>query len=110
MTKITKSLFKKACTDFLNRQKVIVQHEDKLKSMKRNQKENIDLIKKYMEENDHKDLEVGGYQFKREEVERCSITQKNLEEFLEAEMDKYRATYTKSVEKFKMKRPKRKKV
>ena len=112
MTKITRKAFKKTCSMFLNSQKVIVEHEETLKSLKSDQKETINTIKQYMEENKHLDLEIGGYQFKREEVEKCSFTEKNLEEFLEDGniLDNYRATYTKSIEKFKMKRPKRSKV
>jgi hypothetical protein len=108
MTKITRKDFKKTCSEFLNKQKVIVDHEKKLKLLKKDQKESVDTIKQYMEENKQTNLEIGGYQFRREEVERCSFTKKNVEEFLEDSVEEYRATYTTSVEKFRMKRPKNK--
>ena len=110
MTKINRKAFKKTCSEFLQGQKVIVEQEQKLKLLKKDQKENIDTIKQYMEENKHNELEIGGYLFQKEEVEKCSFTEKNLEEFLEDGniLDDYRATYTKSVQKFRMKRPKNK--
>jgi hypothetical protein len=110
MTKINRKAFKKTCSGFLNSQKVIIEQEQKLKSLKTLQRDNINTIKQYMEENKHTELEIGGYLFQKEEVEKCSFTEKNLEEFLEDGniLDDYRATYTKSVEKFRMKRPKSK--
>jgi hypothetical protein len=110
MPKINRKAFKKTCSEFLNGQKVIIEEEQKLKSLKTLQKDNINTIKQYMEENKHTELEIGGYLFQKEEVEKCSFTEKNLEEFLEDGniLDNYRATYTKSVEKFRMKRPKNK--
>ena len=54
-------------------------------------------------------LDVGGYEFSREEVTKCSFTEKNLEEFLEDSsiLESYREAYAESKERFKLQKPKR---
>ncbi len=112
MSKISKFVYKKACDDFLGLQPEILEQQAKLKQLRKEQKANIDVVKQYMVENDMAYLDVGGYEFSREEVQRCSFTEKNLEEFLEDSsiLESYRETYTESGEKFKMNRPKRRRL
>lgn len=109
MSKISKFVYKKACDDFLGLQPEILEQQAKLKQLRKEQKANTDVIKQYMVENDQMHLDVGGYEFSREEVQRCSFTEKNLEEFLEDSsiLENYREAYTESGEKFKMNKPKR---
>ena len=111
MSQVSEMIYKKACDDFLALQPSILEQQTKLKELKKEQKANIGVIKQYMVDNDIKEVDVGGYEFSREEVERCSFTEKNLQEFLEDSsiLDNYRETYTESGEKFKMNRPKRRK-
>jgi len=111
MSQVSEMIYKKACDDFLALQPSILEQQNKLKELKKEQKANIGVIKQYMVDNDIKEVDVGGYEFSREEVERCSFTEKNLQEFLEDSsiLDNYRETYTQSGEKFKMNRPKRRK-
>jgi len=108
---ISSFVYKKACDDFLGLQPEILEAQAKLKQLRKEQKANVDVIKQHMVENDVKNLDVGGYEFAREEVSRCSFTEKNLEEFLEDPtiLDNFRETYTESGEKFKMNKPKRNK-
>lgn len=109
--KISNFVYKKACDDFLGLQPEILEAQAKLKQLRKEQKANTDVIKQHMMENDVMQLDVGGYEFTREEVSRCSFTEKNLEEFLEDPtiLDTFRETYTESGEKFKMNKPKRNK-
>jgi hypothetical protein len=109
MSKVSKFVYKKACDDFLGLQPEILEQHAKLKQLRKEQKANTGVIKQYMVENDAMHLDVGGYEFSREEVQRCSFTEKNLEEFLEDSsiLEDYRETYTESGEKFKMNKPKR---
>jgi len=109
MSKISKFVYKKACDDFLGLQPEILEQQAKLKQLRKEQKANMDVIKQYMLEHDVMNLDVGGYEFSREEVQRCSFTEKNLEEFIEDQsiLESYREAYTESSEKFKMSKPKR---
>lgn len=109
MSKISKFVYKKACDDFLGLQPEILEQQAKLKQLKKEQKANTGVVKQYMVENDIMHLDVGGYEFSREEVQRCSFTEKNLEDFLEDStiLESYREAYTESGEKFKMNKPKR---
>jgi len=108
-SKVSKFVYKKACDDFLGLQPEILEQQAKLKQLRKEQKANVDVIKQYMQEENMTHLDVGGYEFSIEEVQRCSFTEKNLEEFLEDSsiLENYRETYTESGEKFKMNRPKR---
>lgn len=106
---VSSFVYQKACDDFLALQPEILEAQTKLKQLRKEQKANIDVIKQHMVENDVTQLDVGGYEFSREEVSKCSFTEKNLEEFLEdpSILENFRNTYTQSGEKFKMIRPKR---
>ena len=109
MSSVSSFVYRKACDDFISLQPQIQEAQSTVKQLRKEQKANIDIIKQHMVENDVKSLDVGGYEFSREEVERCSFTEKNLEEFLEdpSFLDNYRQTYSESSVKFKMNRPKR---
>ena len=106
---ISNFVYRKACDDFLALQPEILEAQTKLKQIRKEQKANMDVIKQHMVENDVTQLDIGGYKFMREEVSRCSFTEKNLEEFLEdpSILENFRETYTESGEKFKMNKPKR---
>ena len=62
-----------------------------------------------MIEHDIMQLDIGGYEFTRQEVTKCSYTEKKWEEFLEDQsiLENFKETYTESNEKFKMQKPKR---
>ena len=107
--RVSKFIFKKAQDDFLALQPEILEQQAKLKQLRKEQKANTDCIKQYMEEQQLTSLDVGGYEFSREEVTRCSFTEKNLEDFLEDPtiLDSYREAYAESKERFKLQKPKR---
>lgn len=106
---VSSFVYKKACDDFLALQPEILEQQAKIKQLRKEQKANIDVIKQHMIENDVMELDVGGYEFTREEVTKCSFTEKNFTEFLEDPkiLEDFRETYTESGEKFKMNKPKR---
>ncbi len=107
--RVSKFIFKKAQDDFLALQPEILEQQAKLKQLRKEQKANTECIKQYMEEQQLTSLDVGGYEFSREEVTRCSFTEKNLEDFLEdpSILDSYREAYAESKERFKLQKPKR---
>lgn len=107
--KVSKFVYKKACDDFLALQPEILEQQAKLKQLRKEQKANTDCIKQYMLEQELTSLDVGGYEFSREEVTKCSFTEKNLEEFLEDSsiLESYREAYAESKERFKLQKPKR---
>lgn len=107
--KVSKFVYKKACDDFLALQPEILEQQAKLKQLRKEQKANTDCIKQYMLEQQLTSLDVGGYEFSREEVTKCSFTEKNLEEFLEDSsiLESYREAYAESKERFKLQKPKR---
>ena len=69
MSKVSKFVFKKATDDFLGLQPEILEQQAKLKQLRKEQKANIDVIKQYMLEHEVMNLDVGGYEFSREEVQ-----------------------------------------
>jgi hypothetical protein len=107
--RVSKFVFKKAQDDFLALQPEILEQQAKLKQLRKEQKANTECIKQYMEEHELNTLDVGGYEFSREEVTRCSFTEKNLEDFLEdpSILDNYREAYAESKQRFKLQKPKR---
>lgn len=112
MSKVSEFVYRKAQDDFLSLQPQIQEEQTKLKQLRKEQKANTDVIKQYMLEHDIMTVDVGGYEFSREEVQRCSFTEKNLEDFLEDQtiLENYREAYTESSEKFKMSKPKRRRL
>jgi hypothetical protein len=109
MSTVSNFVYRKACDDFLKLAPEIQEQNNVVKQLRKEQKANIDIIKKHMVENDLTSVSVGGFTFEREEVERCSFTEKNLEEFLEdpSILDSYREVYSNKGEKFKLNRPKK---
>lgn len=102
-------IFKKACDDFLAIQPKIQKAKDKLKKIKQLNKENVEIIKAYMLENDTEEMNVGGFTFTNKEVERCPWNEKNLEKIIDDEglLEKYREEFTETKQSFSMSRPKK---
>tara|TARA_Y100000817_G_C16858828_1_gene545024 strand:- start:40 stop:390 length:351 start_codon:yes stop_codon:yes gene_type:complete len=109
MAQVKEIVFKKACDDFLRLQTKITKLKDKLKSLNRENKGNVDIIKEHMNENDLTEYDVGGFQFAKKEVERCSWTETNLQEIIEDEaiLQKYREQFTETKQSFSLQKPKK---
>ena len=112
----TEEEYKDACNEFMSLQPSIMEQKAKLNALKKEQKQYIKVIRQYMVDNDLTSVDVGGYEFNREEVEKCAYSEKNFVEFLQNMrrggkiLEEYKETYTQSGEKFKMNRPKKRKV
>ena len=109
----TEEEYKDACNEFMSLQPSIMEQKAKLNALKKEQKQYIKVIRQYMVDNDLTSVDVGGYEFNREEVEKCAYSEKNFVEFLQNMrrggkiLEEYKETYTQSGEKFKMNRPKK---
>lgn len=112
----TEQEYNDACKEFMSLQPSIMEQKEKLNALKKEQNQHIKTIKQYMVDHDIITLDVGGYEFHREEVEKCAYSEKNFVEFLQSVrrgdkmLEEYKETYTQSGEKFKMNRPKKRKV
>ena len=109
MSQVQQILFQKAQDDFLAMQPKIAKVKEKLKKLNQENKGNIDIIKAHMLENSLTELTVGGFTFANKEVERCSWSEKNLEEFIEDEdiLERYREAFTEKKTSFSMSKPKK---
>ena len=102
-------MFQKAKDDFLSLEPEIQELSGKMKELRKQQKENTDLTKQHMEATDCNQLDVGGYLFERQEIERCPFNEKNFEEIIEDPniLTTYRETFTETRSSFKVKQVKK---
>lgn len=109
MAQVKEIIFKKACNDFVALQTKIQKLKDTLKALNKENKGNVDIIKSHMDENDLTEYNVGGFQFVKKEVERCTWNEKNLEEIIEDHeiLNRYREQFTETKNSFSMQKPKK---
>ena len=70
MAQVKEIVFQKACDDFLKLQTKISKLKEKLKTLNKENKGNVDIIKNHMQENELDEYDVGGYKFQKKQVER----------------------------------------
>ena len=109
---VQKVIFKKACDDFSKLIPEIAKLKDSLSKLNKLNKENIEIIKQHMFDNDLDEFSLAGYEFTNKEVERCSFSENKLQEFLEEEenedlLERYREQYTEKKSTFSIKKPKK---
>ena len=109
MAQVKEIVFQKACDDFLKLQTKISKLKEKLKTLNKENKGNVDIIKNHMQENELDEYDVGGYKFQKKQVERCSWNEKNLEEIIDDEeiLKKYREQFTETKQRFSLQKPKK---
>ena len=109
MAQVKEIIFKKACDDFLKLQTKIQKVKDTLKVLNKENRGNVDIIKSHMDENDLSEYSVGGFQFVKKEVERCTWNEKNLEEIIDDQeiLNRYREQFTEKKNSFSMQKPKK---
>tara|TARA_B100000674_G_scaffold14737_2_gene10707 strand:- start:1483 stop:1833 length:351 start_codon:yes stop_codon:yes gene_type:complete len=109
MAQVKEIVFQKACDDFLKLQTKISKLKEKLKTLNKENKGNVDIIKNHMQENELDEYDVGGYKFQKKQVERCSWNEKNLEEIIDDEeiLKKYREQFTETKQSFSLQKPKK---
>ena len=109
MAQVKQIVFQKACDDFLKLQTKISKIKEKLKTLNKENKGNVDIIKNHMQENELDEYDVGGYKFQKKQVERCSWNEKNLEEIIDDEeiLNKYREQFTETKQSFSLQKPKK---
>lgn len=109
MAQVQQIIFQKACDDFLALQPKLQKAKEKVKTLNKENKGNIDIIKQHMADNSLSELDVGGFTFSTKEVERCTWNEKNLEEIIDDQeiLDRYRETFTETKKSFSMSKPKK---
>ena len=107
---ITKSTFNKACKSFLTVQPRIQEKKDELKTIQKESKTHLSIIKTYMTVNDVTELTVGGFTFTNDIAERLPWSEKNVAQIIEPDSDffeRYREQFAKNKQKFSCRPPKR---
>ena len=76
-----------AKTKFLDLKPKIDELKEKLKVLNKEQKQYVNAIYEYMDEQGLDEYSVGVYNFKKKEEEKCSFTEKNFATFVEGNQE-----------------------
>ena len=112
-TTISASVLKDAKSEFLRVQPLIDEMKQKMKEIKKQQKEASAIINQYMDEEEVDELEVGTFTFSKQEVERCKFNEKNFSEFVENDekgqelLEAFKEQHTETSTSYKVKKPRR---
>jgi len=102
-TRIAANVLSTAKNDFLALQPQIVEVKERLKQLKKEEKEIKGVIMEHMEDEAMTEMNVGTFVFQRAEVESCRFSEKKLVDFVEQSvLDTYKEKFTETKWRFKV--------
>jgi len=102
-TRVAANVLSTAKNDFLALQPQIIEVKERLKQLKKEEKEIKGVIMEHMEDEEMAEMNVGTFVFQRAEVESCRFNEKKLVDFVEQSvLDNYKAKFTETKWRFKV--------